>query len=162
MASQTIILCVSEIWISLTWFLWFGFRLDPILIKNKLPPKNVYLIVSQAWATSGPRATYGPPSTLMWPASYIWKCLNSYIDHIDLIVATLFMLFFASFTLLLSTKTSLTFFVLFWKEIDFTRKHVTFFTPQKLVLQTGNYIDQSLFWESTIFTRDRIQLCFVS
>ncbi len=81
MASHTIILCVSEIWISLTWFLWFGFRLDPILIKNKLPPKNVSLIVSQAWATSGPRATYGPPSTLMWPASYIWKCLNSYIDH---------------------------------------------------------------------------------
>jgi len=37
--------------------------------------------LDQAWATSGPRATYGPPSTLMWPASYIWKCLNSYIDH---------------------------------------------------------------------------------
>ncbi len=29
------------------------------------------LKLKQAWATSGPRATYGPPSTLMWPASYI-------------------------------------------------------------------------------------------
>jgi len=35
----------------------------------------------QAWATSGPRATYGPPSTLMWPASYIWSFLNSYIAY---------------------------------------------------------------------------------
>jgi len=37
--------------------------------------------LDQAWATSGPRATYGPPSTLMWPASYIWSFLNSYIDY---------------------------------------------------------------------------------
>jgi hypothetical protein len=35
----------------------------------------------QAWATSDPRATYGPPSTLMWPASYIWSFLNTYIDY---------------------------------------------------------------------------------
>ncbi len=32
--------------------------------------KNI-LVRDQAWATSGPRATYGPPSTLVWPASYI-------------------------------------------------------------------------------------------
>ena len=37
--------------------------------------------LEQAWATSGPRATYGPPSTLMWPASYIRSFLNSYIDY---------------------------------------------------------------------------------
>jgi len=37
--------------------------------------------VDQAWATSGPRATYGPPSTLMWPESYLWSFLNSYIDY---------------------------------------------------------------------------------
>jgi len=37
--------------------------------------------VEQAWATSGPRATYGPSSTLMWPASYIWSFLNSYIGY---------------------------------------------------------------------------------
>ncbi len=37
--------------------------------------------LEQAWATSGPRATYGPPSTLMWPASYIWIFLNRYIAH---------------------------------------------------------------------------------
>jgi len=23
----------------------------------------------------------GPPRTLMWPASYIWSFLNSYIDY---------------------------------------------------------------------------------
>ncbi len=40
----------------------------------------IYCIV-QAWATTGPRATYGPPSTLMWPASYIWSFLNSYIGY---------------------------------------------------------------------------------
>jgi hypothetical protein len=27
------------------------------------------LLLEQAWATSGPRATCGPPSTLMWPAN---------------------------------------------------------------------------------------------
>jgi len=37
--------------------------------------------LEQAWATSGPRATYGPLSTLMWPASHIWSFLNSYIDY---------------------------------------------------------------------------------
>ena len=31
----------------------------------------LFYTLGQAWATSGPRATYGPPSTLMWPASYI-------------------------------------------------------------------------------------------
>jgi len=38
-------------------------------------------LLKQAWATSGPRATYGPPNTLMWPASYIRSLLNSYIDY---------------------------------------------------------------------------------
>jgi len=42
-------------------------------------PLMIYLC--QAWATSGPRVTYGPLSTLMSPASYIWSFLNSYIDN---------------------------------------------------------------------------------
>jgi len=39
------------------------------LVRTSLTWENFNL--DQAWATSGPRATYGPPSTLMWPASYI-------------------------------------------------------------------------------------------
>jgi len=50
----------------------FGYKKITALAKILLP---------QAWATSGTRATYGPPSTLMWPASYIWSFLNSYIDY---------------------------------------------------------------------------------
>jgi len=38
-------------------------------------------LIDQAWATSGPRATYGPPSTWRWSASYIWSFLNRYIDY---------------------------------------------------------------------------------
>ena len=34
-------------------------------------------LLDQAWATSGPRATYGPPSTLTWPASYVWNFLTN-------------------------------------------------------------------------------------
>ncbi len=44
-------------------------------------PKQCLDSLEQAWATSGPRATYGPPSILMWPASYIWSFLNSYFDY---------------------------------------------------------------------------------
>ncbi len=40
-----------------------------------------FYLLGQAWATSGPRATYGPPSTSMWPASYIWSFINTYIDY---------------------------------------------------------------------------------
>ncbi len=36
--------------------------------------------LEQAWATSGPRDTYGPQITLMWPANYIWSFINSYFD----------------------------------------------------------------------------------
>jgi hypothetical protein len=41
---------------------------------NKFGGNNAFDLgyrIYQAWATSGPRATYGPPSTLMWPSSYI-------------------------------------------------------------------------------------------
>ncbi len=45
-----------------------------------LPKITLFNTLIQAWATSGPRATYGPPSTLMWPASYVSSFINSYLD----------------------------------------------------------------------------------
>jgi hypothetical protein len=50
-------------------------------IWNKRRQDKPLQRLGQVWATSGPRATYGSPSTLMWPASYIWSFLNSYIDY---------------------------------------------------------------------------------
>jgi hypothetical protein len=39
--------------------------------KAGVLPSNARQVqhLEQAWATSGPRATYGPPSTLMWPTN---------------------------------------------------------------------------------------------
>jgi len=50
-------------------------------IWNKRRQDKPLQRLGQVWATSGPRATYGSPSTLMWPASFIWSFLNSYIDY---------------------------------------------------------------------------------
>ncbi len=51
--------------------------------KSKWQPCNIpnplTHLLEQAWATSGPRATYG---TLLWPASDIRSLIiNSYVDY---------------------------------------------------------------------------------
>jgi len=54
---------------------------NPVQYKIQFVNSWIKTTRVQDCATSGPRATYGPPSTLMWPASYIWSFLNSYIDY---------------------------------------------------------------------------------
>jgi len=61
-------------WVQLAFTLRVSQRIPTSLVLN------IYHL-EQAWATSGPRATYGPPNTLMWPASYIRSFLNTYIDY---------------------------------------------------------------------------------